>query len=187
MKKIALLLLAVLCILAFVACADSPEVTRVENDATIENSATEEVGEAAETPHNVATVGQTLDRGGIQFTFERAERYVDESDFVMDVAADGYEFILLWFAVHNTTDESYHINMFSERSYLDGVSTSPVLLLFGVDGDTLWGDVSADRTRIGFIGYEVPIGWSEIEFRYVPFLAGDDSALIFTVTPADVS
>ena len=186
MKRIALFLIVILCILAFAACSDDPEVTRVENDETVES---EETGDApeAEVSHNVATVGQTLDRGGIQFTFDRAERYVDESDFVMDTAADGYEFILLWFSVYNATEESYHINMFSERSYLDGVSTSPVVLLFGVDGETLWGDVSADRTRIGFVGYEVPIGWSEIEFRYTPLFAGDDSALIFTVTPADLA
>ena len=184
MKRFFVLLFVLLLTFSVVGCVDSPEVTRVERGEAVESGV---VDDAPETPYNAATVGQTLDRGGIQFAFDRAERYVDEGDFIMDVAADGYEFILLWFTVHNTTEESYHINMFSERSYLDGVSTSPVTLFFGVDGESLWGDVSADRTRIGFIGYEVPIDWSEIEFRYTPLFSSDDSALIFTVTPADLS
>jgi len=167
-------------------CEDTTPVQRVETPPSDQVNAVagqQDNMDEREAVNNVAIVGETLDRGGIQFTFDRVERFIDDAEsFIRDTPRDGYEFILLWFTVRNTTTEDYFVNMFHESSYLDGFSISTVLMFFNVSGDSLWGNVSAGRAGRGFIGYEVPIGWTEIEFRYSPLLARQASTLIFTAT-----
>jgi len=184
MKKLALLLAVLLCTAFLLACDDDNGSNG--NDTTAPGNGNDETAPAATS----ATVGETLERDGIQFTFDRIERYVDESDFAMDVAADGYEFVLLWFAVNNTTDEDY-VSM-SDMAYegmVDGVAVTPSTLFFGVDGEMFGGTLNAGESYVGFVGLEVPEGWQEIEFRYNDLLdlTGNAQPLVFTATSGDLS
>jgi hypothetical protein len=175
------------CLMLLTACIDDTPVQRVDSppilDAEQPSTMPATADLATEAP-NEGTVGDTLERGGIYFTFESVERFIDDSDsvFFADVPDDGYEFILMWFAIRNDSDEDYFVNMWHEASYLDGFSISSRFLFFNVDGEIIWGNVSAGRARRGYIGFEVPLGWRTLEFRYRPWFVTQDGVLIFSVT-----
>ncbi|MCL2049789.1 MAG: DUF4352 domain-containing protein [Defluviitaleaceae bacterium] len=186
-KRIAWVLVPLIIVAAIMARHETDNNTPVQRVATpASNQAPSQNATPAESADNTATVGETLERGGIQFTLEKVERYVDRSDFAMDKPASGNEFILLWFAVRNTSNEDYHVNMFYEDSYVDGFSQETKPLFFGVSGDSLWGDVAVGKATRGYVGYEIKTGWNEIEFQYKPIFSGQESKLIFIATSNDV-
>lgn len=185
MKKVLLALMLSLCIVAFVSCTlDETPVTKVDEAdvAAVGDSNNSENSDA----NNVAKVGETLERGGIQFTFDSVARYIDDSDFLADKPDDGNEFVVLWFTVKNTTDEDYHVNMFYEDSYYNDLSVESESMLINLKGDSLWGDVAAGKGKVGYVAYQLPIDWKTIEFQYKPMFAGQESKLIFKATPEDI-
>jgi len=195
MKKKIFLAAFISVITIFSACGtDSTTVQRVEtpvanqqsSDDTPNNDSISEPEQLDEASGNVATVGETLERGGIQFTFDSIENYVDTGDFVMDKAEDGHEYIILWFTIRNTTNEDYHVNMFYEDSYLDGFAIKSEAMLFNIKGDTVWGDVAAGKARNGYVAFQVPEIWNEVEFQYKPIFSGQESKLIFMAYKSDI-
>ena len=161
---------------------------KISNDDTKSTQKNNEISNNTEDSekNNVAKVGETLERGGIQFTFESITKYIDNSDFVFDKPDDGKEFILLWFSVKNTTNEDYYVNMFYEDSYCDDIAVKSTLILVNVAGDTLWGDVANGKIRKGYVAYQLPLDWQTIEFQYKPVFSGQESKLIFKAIPEDI-
>jgi hypothetical protein len=185
MRKLSIFAVAMLFIIIFAACIeDDTPVQRIETPPSSAPAVAEPAAPVGQS--NMARVGETLDRGGIQFTFDRIENYVDTGQFVIDTPEDGYEFIVLWFTVQNTTTEDYFVNMFYEDSYLDGFSITQEFLLFNIDGETIWGNIAAGRGSRGYVAYQVPHDWNEIEFQYSPIFAGQQSKLIFVAQPGDI-
>ena len=161
MKRIfAIILAMIMAVACFTGCSMS-------DDSGSDNSGALECG-----------VGQTLSAGDLEFTFVGVEKYVDKSDWALDNAADGKEFIVFKIKVKNVGDEDGYINMFYEDSYCDESAIDPVSLLFNYDGDTIWGDVAVGRTREGYVAYEAPIGWEKIEFVYEELFGGNKITLV---------
>lgn len=185
MKKILLALVLSIYMVALASCTvDDTPVTKVDdaNVTDVENSSETE----SSNTNNIAKVGETLERGGIQFTFDYITKYVDNSEYISDTPDEGKEYILLWFTVQNTTDEDYFTNMFYEDSYCDGFSISSESLLVNADGESVWGDVAAGKAKKGYVAYQLPIEWKTIEFQYKPIFSGQESKLIFQATPEDI-
>ena len=196
MKKLILIISLIVSVLFLAACVDSAPVQSVDTPAVpspTEQTQPSPVPDVVSTPdaepptqNNIGRVGETLESDGLMFTFDSIEEYVDEGELFRDTPDDGKEYIVLWFSVRNSSDEDNHVNMFYEDSYLDGFSISQELLFFNIDGETIWGDLAAGRARRGYVGYEVPIGWSEIEFTYSPLFAAQDSKLVFSASNDEV-
>ncbi len=167
MKKIILLLLSVMLL-----CSCGVDKT--------------ESGEVLPKKTTSGRVGDTLEYGNIKLTLESVEKYVDNSEFKLDVAEEGKEFILLRFVAENTGDEDDHINMFYEEAYCDDVAIDSEALLFSADGDALWGDVAAGKMRKGYVAYELDENWSKLEFAYQHDMFSDDSKLTFEVLKEDI-
>lgn len=136
---------------------------------------------------DVAFVGETMDYKGLQITFDRVEYYVDKSQYVMDKAKAGHKFLILWFTVSNTTDKDDFLNFFFEDSYCDDFAIEPVMFLFNMEGEMLWGNVAAGRKAKGYVAYEIPDQWEVIEFMYKPnfFLTPQDK-MTFRAFPSDI-
>lgn len=120
-------------------------------------------------------VGETVTVNNIQFTFMGIEKYVDTSDWEMDTPASGCEFVILKIKAKNVGSESAYLNMYYEDSYCDDVATDPELLLYNYNGDTIWGDIAAGKSREGYVAYELPVGWDKIEFTYNLSLTSSNS------------
>ena len=152
-------------------------------DASVDASATEESKDV------VAKLGETLDFNGLQLTFDSIERYVDTTNgFVLDKAAEGKEFVILWFTVSNNTESSQYLNMFYEDSYCDDYSVDPQILLYNYKGDTLLGsNVSPGKKAKGYICYQLDTTWQKLEFYYSPDIWKSSSKMMFEATPADIA
>lgn len=140
--------------------------------------------DSAEQGEKVCKVGETIKYGDLEFTFKSVDIYVDNSDWAMDKADDGKEFVILSFEAKNNGESDDYINSLNEDSYCDDSAIDPVSLLFNYDGDTIWGDIAAGRMRKGYVAYEAPIGWEKIELIYQEFL-GDK--ITFVAYSSDVT
>jgi len=166
-----LALVAVLSAGVFVlsACEAPPEVTGGENGAA-----------------NEATVGGTLERSGIQFTFDRITRHQPNPAVPqVSIPAEGNEFILFWFTIQNTTDEDYFVNMFDVTGRLDGRAINASMSIWDIDDAVIWGTVEAGGVSQGYVVFEVHIGWEVIELRYHWLVS--ESSMVFTATQDDLS
>lgn len=134
-------------------------------------------------------LGDTLDAKGLLFTLDSVEEYVDTSDtdFLLDKAAEGKTFILLWFTVENTKSEDDYVNMFYEDSYCDGYSIDPEGVMYHVDGKPIGTELAAGKKAKIYVAYEVDTDWSTLEFSYNPQISGSRNKITFEVTPADLS
>lgn len=137
-----------------------------------------DVGSGNDSEASECTVGQSVSAGNLEFTFVGVEKYVDNSEWALDSAADGKEYIVFKIKVKNVGEESEHVNMFYEDSYCDDTAIDPVRVLFNYDGETIWGDVAAGRVREGYVAYEAPIGWEKIEFTYEELLGDNKITLV---------
>ena len=137
----------------------------------------EESGEET-TGEQVCEVGKSLSTDALEFTFVGVEKYVDNSDWVLDKPAEGKEFVIFKIKVKNISEKDKYINMLYEESYCDDVAVDTVSTLFNYNGESLWGNVAAGRAREGYVAYEVPVGWNKIEFTYEEILGDNKVTLV---------
>lgn len=144
-----------------------------KEETSSNNQQTTQTTPPPQTHESVCKVGETLTSNNLEFTFVGIENYVDTSDWVLDKPENGYEFVILKLKAKNVGQEPEYINMFSEDSYCDDVAVEPESLLFNYGGETIWGDVAQGKVRMGYVAYELPIGWEKIEFTYDFSLLGN--------------
>ena len=135
----------------------------------------------------IASVGETLDYNGLQISLNAVENYAGGGEFATDTPDEGKTFVVLRFTAQNNTDADEFINMFYEDSYCNDTAIDPESLMWGVEGDEFWGDVAAGKKREGYVCYQVPNDWKQLEFYYKPtgFLNG--AKMKFVVTPDDLA
>jgi len=128
------------------------------------------------------SVSDTVIHAGVEFTLDRVERFMGSDDFFVTRPQDGYEIILLWFTIQNISTESRTVNMFFADAYLDRFAVNELLLVFGVEGESLWGDIYAGMGRYGFVAFELPVGWQELQWHYYDWFS-ESPSFAFVVTP----
>ena len=164
----------IIAIIAFVimgaVSSDSAEEEpkKVENSsiATSENVVKENKTEKAE--ENVKTifsVGETAELNGVQVTMLSIEEsnganYVNPSE--------GNIFVLVEFEIVNNTDEDVAISsMMSFEAYADDyVLNYSLSALMARDGNQLDGTIAAGKKMKGWIGWEVPVDYQNIEIHF---------------------
>lgn len=89
---------------------------------------------------------------------------------------DGNIFVLAEFLIENESDKELAISsMVSFEAYVDGYSTNLDLgaLIEKDNGNQLDGKIAPGKKMKGFIGYQVPKEWKELEIKFSPSVWGD--------------
>ena len=134
--------------------------------------------------------GSSLSASGDNFEFSVEEAFVTDTlkqiysdvDILPD---DGTQFLVLKVSVHNLTGEEKYVDWVDFIAYSDKHSLSLSNKCYTVDKYSyITGYVSADRYIDGYLIYEVPMDWSEVEVGY-PDIYGEKFMTV-TLTPSDI-
>lgn len=124
------------------------------------------VGESAELKDIVVTLVSVEESSGSQF----------------NQPTDGNVFVICEFEIENNSSSEIAVSsLLSFAAYCDDYSLnfSLTALLEKGNRNQLDGQIAAGKKMNGIIGYEVPIGWNELEIRFTPsFWSGNE--IIFT-------
>lgn len=125
------------------------------------------------------TIGEYIKNDKWKISLLNAKTYskIGENEYLLDKAADGKEFLVLFFEVENVSDEDDYFNYFNIDSYVDEYSADLKVLLNDVDDyDYLSGNVKAGKKLKGCLAWEVDKNWKEIEVSYKELFSNDEAA-----------
>ena len=119
---------------------------------------------------SVPTVGDTVEKSGIKVTFNGVKESKG-SQFVEP--ASGNIFLLCELTIQNESSSDITVSsLMSFECYIDDYATS--LSITALMDDTvnkqLDGTIAPGKKMRGYVGYEVPRNWSDVEIRFVPSL-----------------
>lgn len=130
------------------------------------------------TEPSLPTVGDTLEIKGVKVKFNN----VKESRGSQFVApGSGNVFVLCEFTIENNSSTDIGVSsMLSFECYVDDYATSISLnaLIDDAVSKQLDGTIAPGKKIRGYIGYEVPRNWSDIEIHFIPYL-GSTRDLVF--------
>lgn len=150
-------------------------------NTTDKNSTDEETTEDTSNKEQVFGLGDSVEYNNVTITFTDIQ---EKPGSQYNKPGDGNVFLLLYFDIDNQSDKELTISsLMSFNTYIDGYSTQLSIqsMLEDTDNHQLDGTVAAGKKMKGFVGYEVPSDYSEIEVRVTPdFWVGKD--IIFSHT-----
>lgn len=128
-------------------------------------------------------MGETAWVDGLEITMTEIKQTYGEASFE---AADGKIFLLVFFEIKNVYDMDDYIDDTLFTAYVDDYSTSVSLRAgTGESADPLGGNLSMGRKMHGYIGYEVPENWRNLEIEFstyygykIIFFAENDNGLL---------
>lgn len=148
------------------AAASSTSAAAPKSESKAPVKKTFGVGESAELKDIVVTLVSVEESSGSQF----------------NQPTDGNVFVICEFEIENNSSSEINVSsLLSFAAYCDDYSLnfSLTALLENGNRNQLDGQIAAGKKMNGIIGYEVPIGWNELEIRFTPsFWSGNE--IIFT-------
>lgn len=148
------------------AAASSTSAAAPKSESKAPVKKTFGVGESAELKDIVVTLVSVEESSGSQF----------------NQPTDGNVFVICEFEIENNSSSEINVSsLLSFAAYCDDYSLnfSLTALLEKGNMNQLDGQIAAGKKMNGIIGYEVPIGWNELEIRFTPsFWSGNE--IIFT-------
>lgn len=148
------------------AAASSTSAAAPKSESKAPVKKTFGVGESAELKDIVVTLVSVEESSGSQF----------------NQPTDGNVFVICEFEIENNSSSEINVSsLLSFAAYCDDYSLnfSLTALLEKGNRNQLDGQIAAGKKMNGIIGYEVPVGWSELEIRFTPsFWSGNE--IIFT-------
>lgn len=148
------------------AAASSTSAAAPKSESKAPVKKTFGVGESAELKDIVVTLVSVEESSGSQF----------------NQPTDGNVFVICEFEIENNSSSEITVSsLLSFAAYCDDYSLnfSLTALLENGNRNQLDGQIAAGKKMNGIIGYEVPIGWNELEIRFTPsFWSGNE--IIFT-------
>lgn len=114
----------------------------------------------------VFTQGETAEMNDIQVTLVN---YTESSGSEFNVPSDGNVFVLINFDIANNSDSELAVSsMASFEAYADDYALNYSLgaMIEKPDNNQLDGTVAPGKKMNGWIGYEVPSDWSNIEIHF---------------------
>lgn len=130
------------------------------------------------TEPSLPTVGDTLEIKGVKVKFNNVKESRG-SQFVEP--GSGNVFVLCEFTIENNSSTDIGVSsMLSFECYVDDYATSISLnaLMDDAVSKQLDGTIAPGKKIRGYIGYEVPRNWSDIEIHFIPYL-GSTRDLVF--------
>ena len=131
----------------------------------------------AATP-NLPTVGDTLEIKGVKVKFNGVK---ESKGSQFSEPGPGNVFVLCEFTIENNSSSDIGVSsLLSFECYVDDYSTNTSLGALMDDSVTkqLDGTVAPGKKIRGYISYEVPRNWSDIEIHFIPYL-GSTRDLVF--------
>jgi RNA polymerase subunit RPABC4/transcription elongation factor Spt4 len=136
--------------------SETPEETAEAEPAAEETSAEPETEEKT-----AYQMGDILMDGDMKIVYVASGVYEEENEYSQP--QDGNQYIYLKFAFENTSDSSDDsISFYSFECYADGYNVD---MYYGGEED-LSATLSAGRSTIGYVYFEVPVDAQEIEVEY---------------------
>ena len=118
-------------------------------------------------PKTVFNVGDILQDGATQIVYVASGEYNEKNEFMQP--GDGHKYIFLTFAFINTGKSDTAVSFYSFEAYADGYNVD---MYYGGEDD-LSATLSAGRSTMGQIYFEVPEDAKEIEVEYTPNVFSD--------------
>lgn len=192
MRRIILLLLAVLLVVLSTACV--PRTLKPESNSDVVGTIAPTTQAPTETPTqaqpSAITPGNFIQKTNFKFSFEKAATYneIKMSDYYSEKPSDGKIFLLLFFEVENVSNESKYVNYFNCNAYVDNYDVSIKALLSDVENYSLLaGDLAPGKKMKGFLSYEVDKNWQNFEVTYKDGLLKSSDKYEFKVSSKDLS
>ncbi len=154
------------------AAVETESAEKTEKEASVPEKAEEPPAaepakeeSAAPTPEEevktVYYVGDILEDGDMRIVYTASGDYVSDNEFTQP--KEGNKFIFLQFAFENMSEsKDASVSFYSFECYADGYNAE---MFYGGDED-LSATLSAGRTTIGRVYFEVPAGAADIEVEY---------------------
>lgn len=138
---------------------------------------TEEAGVSGreETEKEAFSVGETAEMNGVQITMIN---YEESEGSEYNEPTDGNVFVLVEFEIANNSNKELAISsMVSFEAYADDYALNPSLTaLLEKEGEgQLDGTIAAGKKMKGFVGYEAPADWKEIEIHFTDNVWSNDN------------
>ena len=201
MKKILAFLMAAAIAVSAAGCtiedSDSKVITDIQSSSeeSKEESKEEPKEESKEEPEeskeetSAAKVGQSVEGPNWKISLTSAKTFESFGDeFFTEEPEDGKVYLACFFEVENVSDEDDYFNYFYIESYVDGYNEQFTPTISDVEGmKLLTGDVAAGKKLKGYLAWEVPSDWKELEISYKDDLWTGDKAATFVVTPDQLS
>lgn len=176
--KVVLIVIAVIVVLAIIGSIFGKEDTPSqvsETNSSSEDQSSSETEETKETEDKtVFTVGETAEMNDVQVTFVN---YEESAGSEYNTPTEGNVFVLANFEIVNNSDSEISVSsMMSFESYADdyALNYSVSALLEKSDSTQLDGTIAPGKKLNGWIGYEVPADWSNIEIHFTDNVWSDN-------------
>lgn len=140
-----------------------------DSDSPAKSPATTTSTTIAVTP-DLPTVGDTLEIKGVKVKFNVVK---ESKGSQFSEPGPGNVFVLCEFTIENNSSSDIGVSsLLSFECYVDDYSTSTSLGALMDDAVTkqLDGTVAPGKKMRGYISYEVPRNWSDIEIHFIPYL-----------------
>lgn len=187
MKKYLLLALAAVLALSSFGCTKAGKNGSYQETGTL--AASEVQTTAAKPEEGGIHAGNYLKKSKFKFSFVKAKQYTEikESEFYTNTPAAGNVYLVLFFDVENVSDKNQYINPFYFKAYQDNYEVDDKsILITKIDGYSTFsgGDLAPGKKSKGYLAYELPADWKNLEVTYKEMY--DSKAYNFIVTPQDL-
>lgn len=199
MKKILAFLMAAAIAVSVAGCTIEDESSKTISDIQSSSEESEKEDSKEEEPSKepeeskeeatAAKVGQSVEGPDWKISLTSAKTFESFGDeYFTEKPEDGKVYLTCFFEVENVSDEDNYFNYFYIESYVDGYNQQFATTMSDVDGmKLLTGDVAAGKKLKGYLAWEVPSDWKELEISYKDDLWTGDKAATFVVTPDQLS
>lgn len=177
---IAVVLLLVIGVAAGGSSDDEPKKIDTSNSTTNENPSSEKETDAKPENQNEKTtfaVGETAELNGVQVTMTSFEESTGK-DYV--VPTEGNVFALAEFEIVNNTDSEINISsMLSFEAYADDYALNYSLSAAMMKDGQLDGTIAAGKKMKGWIGWEVPEDYQNVEIHFTDNVWSNNKFVFF--------
>lgn len=143
--------------------SNQPETGSSKASDSDKNTKTaEKTSEPTPEPKTIYEVGDILKDGNMQIVYVSSGEY--QSDNQYSQPKEGHKYVFLEFAFINDGKSDASVSFYSFDAYADGYSAD---MYYGADDD-LSATLSAGRSTLGRVYFEVPVDANEIEVEYSP-------------------
>lgn len=163
----------VIMVLMFIVSLDSgDEVKNVATGSTVEQTIVPESTPETNAQEAVFHQGETAEYRNVQVTLYDVK---ESSGSQYNTPSDGNVFVLAGFEIANNSDDELAISsLLSFSAYQDGYATNLSLTaLIESDGEQLDGSIAPGKKMKGYIGYEIPNTYEELEIHVQPSVWSD--------------